>query len=342
MLRYLKRKLPPPQGDDISSSTMQKCPEMNLEDLPSNPGLRPRILDYHTNNQDQVHRAYLQRGPRQPLSHDFPRDAQFFLMVDEARDISLKEQMAMVIRFVNGKAHCYDGASNMRGQFNGLKVLIFNENPCAYYIHCFAHQLQLALVVLARKHDHISSLFDFIARVLNVVGSSCKWRDMLREKQAERIIKALKIGEIFSGQGLNQETNLQRSCDTHWGSHYNTLLSLIIMFAPVIDVLEFIGSDALITSHQTEAQDITDRLLSFGFIFSFFLMKKVLAITNELSHALQRKYQDIVNAMNLVKVSKLQLQVMRKSGWSSFLEDVSFFCNKHGIGVLDMDAIYVT
>ncbi|XP_038685751.1 uncharacterized protein LOC119985532 [Tripterygium wilfordii] len=193
---------------------------------------------------------------------------------------------------------------------------------------------------MARKHDHISSLFDFIARVLNVVGSSCKWRDMLREKQTERTIKALEIGEIFSGQGLNQKTN--RSGDTLWGSHYNTLLSLINMFAPVIDVLEFFGSDALITSHRTEAQDITDRLLSFEFIFSLFLMKKVLAITNELSQALQRKDQDIVNAMNLVKVSKLQLQVMRESGWSCFLEDVSLFCNKHGIGVLDMNAKYVT
>ena len=33
----------------------------------------------------------------------------------------------------------YDGASNMQGEFNGLKTLILKENPCAYYVHCFAH-----------------------------------------------------------------------------------------------------------------------------------------------------------------------------------------------------------
>jgi hypothetical protein len=33
----------------------------------------------------------------------------------------------------------YDGASNIQGEFNGLKALILNNNPSAYYVHCFAH-----------------------------------------------------------------------------------------------------------------------------------------------------------------------------------------------------------
>ena len=33
----------------------------------------------------------------------------------------------------------YDGASNMRGEFNGLQKLIRDENPDAFYVHCFAH-----------------------------------------------------------------------------------------------------------------------------------------------------------------------------------------------------------
>jgi hypothetical protein len=37
----------------------------------------------------------------------------------------------------------YDGASNMKGDIKGLKTLIMQESPSAYYIHCFAHQLQL-------------------------------------------------------------------------------------------------------------------------------------------------------------------------------------------------------
>ena len=44
----------------------------------------------------------------------------------------------------------YDGASNMKGDIKGLKTLIMKESPCAYYIHCFAHQLQLVFVVVAK------------------------------------------------------------------------------------------------------------------------------------------------------------------------------------------------
>ena len=46
---------------------------------------------------------------------------------------------------------CYDGESNMQGEFNGLKTLIMKENEWAFYVHCFAHQLQLALMVVVKK-----------------------------------------------------------------------------------------------------------------------------------------------------------------------------------------------
>jgi hypothetical protein len=39
-----------------------------------------------------------------------------------------------------------------------------------------------------------------------------------------------------------------------------------------------------------------------------------LGITNELSQALQRKDQNILNAMKLVEVSKQRLQAMREEG----------------------------
>ena len=32
----------------------------------------------------------------------------------------------------------YDGASNMRSEFNGLQKKILDENPYAFYVHCFA------------------------------------------------------------------------------------------------------------------------------------------------------------------------------------------------------------
>lgn len=126
-------------------------------------------------------------------------DSKFCIMVDEAHDESKKEQMAIVIRFVNKeglikerfvdlvhvkdtsaltlknsicailagnnlsvqdiRGQGYDGASNMRGEWNGLKALILNECPYAYYIRCMAHQLQLALVAASREVHEVHNFF---------------------------------------------------------------------------------------------------------------------------------------------------------------------------------------
>ena len=84
----------------------------------------------------------------------------------------------------------------MRGEFNGLKALILQENDTAFYVHCFAHQLQLVVVAVAKKHDGVSDFFEQISLVVNVVCASCKRKDLLREQARERVQKGLCSGEI--------------------------------------------------------------------------------------------------------------------------------------------------
>ncbi|XP_004295983.1 PREDICTED: uncharacterized protein LOC101313497 [Fragaria vesca subsp. vesca] len=208
----------------------------------------------------------------------------------------------------------FDGASNMSGELNGLKTLILKENPSAFYVHCFAHQLQLALVAVAKKYDIVGAFFTLVAKVVNIVGASSKRRDILREKQALKVIQALKGGELSSGRGLNQEIEIKRSADTCWSSHYGTLINFTAMFSSIIDVLDEIAFDK-VGSDQKHDAFISLRLLqSFDYIFSLHLMRIVLGITHELSQALQRDDQDIVNAMDLVKLCKRKLQDMRDNG----------------------------
>ena len=308
-------------------------------------------------------------------------DDLFSILVDESRDISVKEQMAVLLRYVDKKGciterflgivhvtdtnalslkaaieslfskhglslsrlrgQGYDGASNMRGEFNGLKSLIIKEYESAFYVHCFAHQLQLTLVSVAKNHNQIALLFNIVANLLNVVGASCKRRDILREKQASKVIQALNNGELSSGRGLHQESSLQRAGDTRWGSHYGTLINVIVLFSSVVDVLEIIVEDGTTSEQRGEACALLDSIQSFDFVFNLHLMKGVLGITNELSQALQRKDQDIVNAMSLVKVSKQRLQMMRDDGWDALVAEVSSFCEKHDIIIPNMDEIYI-
>ena len=61
------------------------------------------------------------------------------------------------------------------------------DSPSAYYIHCFAHQLQLTLVAIAKKHLDVEDFFYHVSNVLNVVGGSFKRRDLLCDHQAKKV-----------------------------------------------------------------------------------------------------------------------------------------------------------
>ncbi|XP_059639301.1 uncharacterized protein LOC132281628 [Cornus florida] len=156
------------------------------------------------------------------------------------------------------------------------------------------------------------------------------------------VIEALNNGEIESGRGLNQNTTLKRASDIRWGSHYDTLISLISMFSSVIDVLKIITDDGSYVEQRSEAKILLTLMQSFSSVFTLHLMRAILGVTNELSKALQKKNQDIVNDMSLIKVCKKELQMMRENGWDSLLDQVSSFCEKHGIEVPNMNDTLVT
>ncbi|KAL4602959.1 hypothetical protein ACB092_10G090700 [Castanea dentata] len=191
----------------------------------------------------------------------------FSILVDESRDISVKEQMTLVLRYVNKKGiiierflgivhvastialslkyaiECllcehnlnlsklhgqgYDRASNMQGNINGLKTLNLKENKSAFYVHCFAHQLQLTIIAVAKNHINIAEFFYVVSNLVTIVGGSYKRRDALRDAQFAKIKEDLENGVCRSGQGLYQETNLKRLGDTL--SSFCTILDIPIL-----------------------------------------------------------------------------------------------------------------
>ena len=106
--------------------------------------------------------------------------------VDDTTSLSLKEAIEGLLSshglsMTQIRGQGYDGASNMKGDIKGLKTLIMQESPSAYYIHYFAHQLQLVLVVVAKGNNDCVWFFYQVTLLLNIVGVSCKRHGMLRE-----------------------------------------------------------------------------------------------------------------------------------------------------------------
>ncbi|XP_044337659.1 zinc finger MYM-type protein 1-like [Triticum aestivum] len=309
-------------------------------------------------------------------------NAKFCIMVDEARDESKKEQMAVVLRFANKEAEiierfldlvhvndtaaltlknaictvlsnnnlnvqdirgqAYDGASNIRGEWNGLKALILRECPYAYYIHCMAHQLQLALVAASREVHEVHNFFQNANFVINVVSASTKRSDELLANQAEEIAREIELGELDTGRGQNQIETLQRPGDTRWSSHYKSIQSLKKMFAATVVVLRGIASDRSVSKYSRgDAVGSLKIVISFDFVFILHLMEKIMKITDMLCQKLQYKSLDILNAMDSISNTKFLLGELREHGWDSLLEEVKSFCVKHEIDIPNLDSKYV-
>ncbi|KAJ9541478.1 hypothetical protein OSB04_027984 [Centaurea solstitialis] len=243
----------------------------------------------------------------------------FCLLVDEARDESHKEQMSVVFRFVNkegfivdrffGVVHVrdttaqtlkdgiysllsnynldvksirgqgYDGASNMRGQFKGLQALILEDCKYAYYVHCLAHRLQLALMAACQGVVALRKFFSQLTFVINVVSASSKRTDQLRDAQADQIAYLLSIDELETGRGLNQIGTLQRAGDTRWSSHFRSVSSLIKMFSPTCEVLLKIAEEGT-GPLKGDADSAYEAMTTFDFIFVLHLEKEIMEITD--------------------------------------------------------------
>ncbi|KAM3281721.1 zinc finger MYM-type protein 1-like [Capsicum chacoense] len=323
------------------------------------------LLKWYADKKEEVKNVVLEKAPKNSTmtSPDIQKDivsycaketlkaiiedlnGDFFgILVDESKNIYHKEQMALVLRYVNregklierflGLVHVkdtsakslkeaiyflllnhslsrsqirgqgYNGSSNMQGELNSLTTLILKDNSSAYCVHCFAHQLQLALVAVAKKHDDVNNFLTFL------------------------IIR------------LNQKLGLQRHGDTRWGSHLKIARNFISLFSSIIHVLGVLEKEVANYHEKALAKGLVEDIRSYEFVYMLHLILKILVVTYDLNMNLQRKDQDIISAIKLVDFSKRQFQLMRECKWNSLLEDVSLFCEKNDIMIPKMNVKY--
>jgi hypothetical protein len=164
---------------------------------------------------------------------------------------------------------------------------------------------------------------------------------MLRVAQAQSIVEALELGDIETGRGLNQEMGLARPGDTRWGPHYKTGMHIISLYPSIRKLLIKVNDDRSQKTECGHAQTMLTIFKSYEFVFMAHLMQTILGFTADLNYALQKKDQDIVNAVELISLTKLQLHTLRQDiAWKDFLKEVDSFCVKNKIKTPDMDTFY--
>ncbi|XP_075492526.1 uncharacterized protein LOC142530583 [Primulina tabacum] len=236
-------------------------------------------------------------------------DKYFCILVDEARDISKREQMAIILRFVNNHG-------------------ILTER-------IFCHQKSNDFSVIWEFFSHLNNIVNN-----NIVTSSTKRIAELHTAQRNEIVYKLSIGERDFGSGANQIGNLQRAGATRWSSHYDSVKSLIGMYTATCKVFEVLTDHSPNGRAKAEVWGIYRNMSSFEFVFILHLMHKIMRTTDTLSQIFQRKSLDILTVITFVIITKTRLQEFRECGWNEFLQEVKVFCSRNEIDVPDLDCLY--
>ncbi|KAH9754760.1 TTF-type domain-containing protein [Citrus sinensis] len=127
-------------------------------------------------------------------------DVLFSLLINESHDISVKEQMVVVLRYVDKNGYVVE-------RFIGIEHITSTTSI----------SLKEALDRLFSKHGlSMSRLrgqgYDGASNMqvlVNVVGALAKRRVILQEKHAQAIIKALDDGELSSGRAFDKQKLLR-------------------------------------------------------------------------------------------------------------------------------------
>ena len=235
------------------------------------------------------------------------------LMVDEATDISNKEQSTIVMRRVDDdlnvfeeflglyqltetdagsivaaikdvllrlqiptsklRGQCYDGCGTMAGKKSGVATRIQQEEPRAIFTHCYGHALNLSVGDTIKSCKVMKNSLDTCFELIKLIKWSPK-RDGMLARLKE------KVGDTTP--------NVRTLCPTRWTVRANSLSSVIDNYT----ALQTLWEEALETTSDTtmkaRIQGVASQMHQFSFFFGLILCEKILRHTDALSRTLQK------------------------------------------------------
>jgi hypothetical protein len=108
----------------------------------------------------------------------------------------------------------YEGASNMCGEWNGLRAKVIEKCPYAYYIYYFSHELQLLSLPHLKECLMFTTLLTISALGVTIVVSSSKRNDELHANQVADMEHLIDLGDLETSSGANQVGTSKRPCVT--------------------------------------------------------------------------------------------------------------------------------
>lgn len=215
----------------------------------------------------------------------------------------------------------YDGAQNMRGQFQGLQAIVKDKCPTATFIWCCAHRMNLVVTKAVSCSLDAVDLFGNLEMVYNFICGSKKRVSFYEECQKK-----------YSEN--KQCRRLKRVNTTRWMSHDNALDAILDTFESVIDTLEYVRN--IESSNDSSAIHMAgcliDYLLSKRFVLTAFCFKNVFEILSPVNILLQSSDLDLLAAIESITDAQLSISKIRqnKDTFTCLIKQVNSFIDDKG------------
>uniref|UniRef100_A0A8C2PTZ0 DUF4371 domain-containing protein n=1 Tax=Cyprinus carpio TaxID=7962 RepID=A0A8C2PTZ0_CYPCA len=287
---------------------------------------------------------------REQVSNEVKLGEHFTLMVDETKDVSKKEQISVVLRYIHNDdiyeefldfvpadgldaesllvtvkgalakfnidknacvGQCYDGASVMSGCNNGVQEKFRREVPHAVYIHCHAHRLNLVLVDCVHNVKPVADCFATVQLLYNFF---CL---VFMEKQTEL-------------EPTKRAVELKRLSDTRWACQYYSLWAIKQSLPSILATLEEVSNQT--NSHRAIEARSLNGLIDAQFVLQIYMLENIFGLTKTLSDQLQATDLDLASAIDLVFSLVDTLKEERNDEtWTHLWQGANDTCERVGI-----------
>ena len=163
----------------------------------------------------------------------------------------------------------YDGAVNM----SGVQARLQKIQPLAIYVHCMAHNLNLALNDSCNNVSEIRNFYDTVEKLYNFFRSVRRW------------------GMLQQVAESNCKTALKRVMTTRWSSRHDALHSLRSSYGSVLMVLTRLVLSSTDKEEKAVAAGLKTYMENFSTVILIVFQCKVHNIINPGSQLLQKDDQ---------------------------------------------------
>ena len=206
-------------------------------------------------------------------------------------------------------AQSYDGAAVMAGHISGVQQRLKVDHPCAMYIHCLSHKLNLVLVNSCTVNRTALGFFNTVDELYKYFAAPGA-HDVFVEMQTNLAIRRREI--------------VQQS-DTRWACRWKSVLAIKTQYSAILKSLEVLSDPA--ETRSVEATGIARQMQDPSFVICLIIFADFLRNIHVVHKALQSKDMTLAKASSMINKLHCHLASCRsRDSWCTLYTEAKEFC----------------